>query len=1116
MKSLIMLYKNQTVLRLLCTLFLFLFYTAVITAQNGGKVTVVGTVVDSANVPLSDVSVVVKGNEKTGTATDNNGRFVLDVAANSTLLFTSVSYNDYTYKVPAAAEPDLKITLIQKIISSDDEVIITAYGKKVRRESVTGSVSTIKPDQLRTPASNLTAALAGQVAGIIGFQSSGQPGFDNADFFVRGATTFGFRQSPLILIDNIELTTDDLARLQVDDIAEFSILKDASATALYGSRGANGVILVTTKRGKTGKPSYNIRYDNSVSTPTQTLKFADPVSYMKLYNEAQLTRNPYQVPQFDADKIYFTQRTLDGAPDGNPYVYPAVDWLDLMFRNRSSTQKLNGSISGGSEATQYAVSGSYSQDNGLLRESDINVFKGGIKFKNYQLRSNVDIKLTRTTKLSVDLWGTFNEYQGPITNDANGFATDLYYMATHSSPVLFPAYYLPDSANLLTQHILFGNFNGSSPDRGGGNFKPSEGVGYPNPFAQMMRGYRTRSNSRLSATVRLNQDLEMITKGLSFSGFFSTNRFAQVQYSMTYNPFYYTVDTYNPATDQYSLFWLNNRSGLAFNGGFGSGSNAVATEYLAISTGDRGSSSFLQMQGILNYDRTFGAHNVNGSLVVNRQQNLNPEDVNNFEKILPSRNLTYAGSARYSYLSRYNLQFDFGYNGSERFDPSHRFGFFPSLSAGWVVSKERFWQNSGLASVITSFKLRGSYGKAGNDDISTQRFFYVSNVNLNNSGAGAVFGTNNQYSRPGVTINSYPNPEISWEISKIANYAIEFTLFNALDFIGEYWTRKTTDILQARQIPNSMGLEAGLSGNLGKASSRGLDLTLNYKKQFANGLNVSVMSNATFSEGRYDYFEEPDYGSEYWRSRTGQYIGQRWGYIAERLFVDDKEAAASPKQLFGSSGLGAKGGDIKYRDVNNDGVINSADMVPIGLPNSPQINYGFGLSVNYKSLDLGLRFTGQARSTLYMYPERISPFISNFAVVDGSNIVGAPTQILQAFADDHWSENNQNLYALYPRLGTTPNDIANNVQTSTWWLRSGSLLRLKFAELGYTLPQKWINRVSLKNARIYFSGTNLLRFSRFDLWEPELSLSTNNSTKPFSAFNYPLLRAYNLGINISL
>jgi len=1078
------------------------------------KITVVGTVADSLHVPLANVSITVQGSS-TGTQTDNNGRFVIDAIAGNTLVFSAVSYSDYSYRIPAEGATNITITLLQKVISPDDEVIVTAYGKKVRRESVTGSVSTIKPDQLRTPASNLTAALAGQVAGVIGFQSSGQPGFDNADFFVRGVTSFGFRQNPLILIDNIELTTDDLARLQVDDIAEFSILKDASATALYGSRGANGVILVTTKRGKVGKPSYSVRYDNSLSTPTQNLELADPITYMKLHNEAQLTRNPNQVPQFSADKIYFTQRTLEGAPDGNPYVYPAVDWVDLMFQKFSRTQKVNASVAGGSEATQYTVSGSYSQDNGLLRESDQNIFKGGIKFKNYQLRSNVDINLTKTTKLSVDLWGTFNDYQGPITDDANGFATDLYFMATHSSPVLFPAYYAPDKVNEQTKHILFGNFNGASPNREGTIFLPTQGVGYPNPYAQMMRGYRTMNSSRLSATLRLNQNLDMIIKGLSFSGFFSTNRFAQVSYSMTYNPFYYTVGSYDRATNDYTLFQLNKVSGLPFSGGRASGSNGVPTEYLAISAGDRASSSFIQMQGILNYDRSFGDHNVNGSLVVNRQQNLNPANVTDFSRVLPSRNLTYAGSARYGYRNKYNLQFDFGYNGSERFDPSHRFGFFPSVSAGWVISKEQFWEQSSISSVITMLKLRGSYGMSGNDDISSQRFFYISNVNLENSAAGASFGTNNGYSRPGVTINGYPNPEISWEISKIQNYAIEFTLFKSLDFIGEYWTRKTTDILQTRQIPNSFGLETNLSGNLGKATSKGVDLTLNYKKSFSKDLNIVIMTHGTYAAGRYDYFEEADYGAEYWRKRTGQNLGQRWGYIAERLFVDDKEAAASPKQLFGSSGLGARGGDIKYRDVNQDGIINSADMVPIGLPNSPQINYGFGLTINYKNFDLGLRFTGQARASLYMYPDQISPFIRDFTVQGGSNLVGAPAQILKAFADDHWSEDNQNMYALYPRLGTLPSEIANNTQSSTWWLRSGSLLRLKFAELGYSLPQRWLRKGNFRGARIYFSGTNLVRFSSFKLWEPELSINTSGN-RPYSAFNYPLLRAYNLGINIQL
>lgn len=1080
-------------------------------SQSQQKIAVVGLIIDSAKAPLPGVNIAIKGNVKSGTITDQNGRFVIDADTGSELVISFVGYETFLYKVPLKAEANLIVTLTHKA-GAEEEVIITAYGRKQRREGLTGSVVTIKPDQLRTPASNLTAALSGQVAGIIGFQSSGQPGFDNANFFVRGVTTFGFRQDPLILIDNIELTADDLARLQVDDIAEFSILKDASATALYGSRGANGVILVNTKRGKAGKPRYNVRMDNSINTPTQNLKFADPITYMNLYNEAQLTRNPDQVPLFDADKIYFTQRTLEGAPDGNPYVYPAVNWLDMLFRKTSNTKKINAGITGGSESTQYSVSASYSNDNGLLKEhKDINSFDGGISFKNYQLRSNVDINLTKTTRLSVDLWGIFNDYRGPITNDANGFATDLYYQSTHSSPVLFPAYYAPDKANEYTQHIMFGNFNGSNPNRTGTDFSPIEGVGYANPLAQMLRGYRNKNTSRLLATVRLDQKLDMITKGLSFSGFLSVNRYAGVQYSMSYNPFYYTIDTYDRQTQDYTLFWLNNRAGLPFLASIGSGSSATGpTEYLDISAGQREANSFAQMQGVLNYARAFGKHDVSSVIVVNRQQRVDPKDVSSFATVLPYRNLTYAGSFRYGYDKRYFAQFDVGYNGSERFAPSNRFGVFPSVSASWMVSNEAFWEKSKLANIVNSLKFRASVGRMGNDAISDQRFFYVSDVNLNNPSAGATFGRTNSYSRPGVTIARYPNPDISWEITKMTNYAIEFTLFNSVDFVGEYWTRNTKGILQSRLIPSSMGLEVTPQGNLGRAKGHGVDLTLNYKKQLGKDFFVSLMSNATYSATKYSYYEEPDYGNEYWRSRNGQYLGQRWGYIAERLFVDDKEALASPTQNFG--GLGAKGGDIKYRDVNGDGIIDAADMVPIGLPNAPQIAYGFGVSATKGNFDLSFRFTGQTRATMYMYPEVVSPFIRDYTIAGGT-IVGAPTQILKAFADDHWSEKDQNLYALYPRMGTNRIDIANNLQTSTWWLRSGNLLRLKFTEVGYNFSRKLISKVGLQSLRIYATATNLLRFSDFDIWEPELSMNTN-ANNPFSAFNYPLLKSYNIGINV--
>lgn len=798
-------------------------------AYSQSKFPVIGTVTDPSGTALPGVSVWISGTKSSGTATDANGKFVLDVTAGTVLLFKLVGFTGDTVTV---TDKNKSLTIILTPSNTVlKDFVVTAFGKKQIKESVVGSVVTIKPDDLRTAGSNLTNALAGQVAGIIGGQASGQPGLDNSNFFIRGVTTFGYRQNPLILIDNVELTSNDLARLQVNDIASFSILKDASATALYGARGANGVILVTTREGKAGKTRLNLILENAISSPTQTIKLADPITYMKMYNEAIVTRDPKQPLLFDADKIYNTEQTLKNAPGSNKYVYPAVDWLDMLFKKYSSTQRANLNVSGGSDIARYLVSGSFSNDNGMLKKNPANSFNNNVNFKNYQLRSNVNVKLTKTTELVLRLWGNFNEYSGPMTNDAS-FSSDLYSAAMHTSPVLFPAYYEPDAANQLTQHILFGN---SSQLGSAGQM----GVGYSNPYAQMLRGYKRYSESRMSATVELHQDLDFVVPGLKFQGFFNTNRYSYFDNSMAYNPFYYTIlpQDYDRAKNQYTLTWLNSLPNGVFLGGIGSGNNGVATEYLNYSPGYKDASTFLQLQAQLEYAKQLNDHNISASLITVRQQKLIANGVDpvyhqpSLQYSLPYRNMNLAGRVAYNYLTRYFVEFNFGYNGSERFSENHRYGFFPTIGASWMVSREKFW-NGGIADIVNSFKLRASYGLSGNDDIGQQRFFYLSDVNLN-AGNGANFGLNNIYGRNGVSIRNYENRNVTWETAKIYNGGVELTLLKDFDVIVEYWKQDRSNILMKRNIPSSMGLEADILTNKGTVNVSGLDLTANFNHSFS-------------------------------------------------------------------------------------------------------------------------------------------------------------------------------------------------------------------------------------------------------------------------------------------
>ncbi|GAA4307067.1 TonB-dependent receptor [Mucilaginibacter gynuensis] len=1045
-------------------------------AQNQTKITITGTVVDTLGVTVIGANVGPADKKGQSTSTDANGKFVLDVEPGTLLKITYVGYTDKTFTA-SASQRSVRIVLKESTNTLADEVVITAYSRKQTREAIVGSVTTVKPGNLKIPASNLTNALAGQVAGVIAYQPSGQPGQDNSNFFIRGVTTFGYKKDPLILIDNVELTATDLARLQVDDIESFSILKDASATALYGARGGNGVILVKTKEGKAGKPQINVRLENSLSQSVKTLDLADPITYMRLFNEATVTRDPLAIRPFTENKILNTQATLNNAPGSNPYVYPAVDWLDMLFKKRTSTQRGNLNLQGGGGVARYYVAGSYTNDNGILRTDIRNNNNNNVKFQNYQLRSNVNINVTDKTELIIRLSGTFNEYNGPQTPDG-GFSTDLYNLASHTSPVLFPAFYEPDAANQNVQHILFGNTPGVSTGS-------TENI---NPYAYLLQGHKNSSESRMLAQLELNQNLDFITSGLNFHGIFSTNRHASFQSSTYYSPFYYNIDTYDKLSNTYVLKWLNNQPGQA-------------QEYLSYYPGASVLDNFIYFQGVLDYAKTFGKdHNISSALIGTRQQTLYA-NANSLFNALPFRNLTLAGRATYSYKSRYYLEFNFGYNGSERFSSQHRYGFFPTIGGSWIVSEEKFWGD--LSQVVDRFKLRASYGLVGNDAISDRRFFYLSDVNLN-GGAGSSFGSSNGYSRNGVTIRNYQNDDVTWETSKQINLGVEFTLFKNFNVVAEVYKNNKYNILQNRSfssIPSTTGLEAAIAANIGKAESKGIDIQIDGKRQIGKTGFISARGNFTYTENKYTKFEEPDYPEAY-RHLTGQAINRNFGYVAERLFVDDEEARNSPTQIFSTGGIAPMGGDIKYRDLNNDGKIDGADQTFLGNPYIPQIVYGFGVSAGYKGFDISAFFQGQAKVSFFIDPARTSPFIKS-----PDSYYTGNTQLLQDYADNHWSEDNQNLYAMYPRLGANGAQIENNRQTSTWWMRDGSFIRLKSAEIGYSLTATAAKVLGLRTARIYVNGLNLITWSPFKMWDPELG---------GNGFAYPIQKVFNMGINVGI
>lgn len=1060
--------KNVFSLLMLCSIWNFLFIPYLYATnsdmsqrsqQTEKNYIIKGVVLDNNNEPIIGATLLVT-NTNIGAATDLDGNFTLKVPASAKSI--EVSFMGYEKKVlpfhPSKLNDFRVINLNESGIALED-VTIVAFAKQ-KKESVLGSISTIKPSELKTTSSNLTTGFAGKLAGVVAYQRSGEPGQDNAEFFIRGVTTFGTgKANPLILIDNIELTSSDLSRLNPDDIASFSILKDATATALYGARGANGVILVTTKEGTEGSMKLSFRIENSFSAPVKEIDVADPITFMKLHNEAVRTRDPLaQLPYLESH-IAAREQGL------NPYVYPVVDWKDMLFKDYTTNQRGNLNISGGGRVARYYIALSYAKDNGILSVDPVNSFNNNIQLNKYTVRSNVNMNLTKTTELAVRVSGTFDSYQGPLAGGA-----DMYTKSIKANPVLFPATYLPDQAHQYANHVLFGNY---------GN-----GGEYMNPYAEMLRGYKESEETAVLAQLELKQNLNFLTKGLKARLLVNATRNSYFDLTRAYQPFYYSMGSYDKYTDTYTLTALNPDTG---------------TDYLGYSQGGKLVSSSIYLESSLSYDRIFSKkHSVSGMLVYTIRE-FKTGNENTLHESLPARNMGLAGRFTYGLLDRYFVEANFGYNGSERFDRNNRWGFFPSGGLGWVVSKEKFWTNSSFSKVVNLFKLKGSYGLVGNDNISEDRFFYLSEVNMNNSGNSFSFGTdfNNTYN--GISISRYANDKIGWEISHKLNLGVEMKLFDNLEIQADYFTERRTNILQDRaDIPTTMGFQAIPKANLGEAKGSGIDMSVDYSLIINKDWWMTIRGNFTYASSEFSKYEEPDYSSTPWLSRIGAKISQPWGLIAERLFVDQADVLNSPKQQFGEY----MAGDIKYKDINKDGIIDNRDRVAIGYPTTPEIIYGFGLSIGYKSFDFNCFFQGSARSSFIINPGKITPFVqpSDVAMAGkkGNNA------LLQFIADNHWSEENQNVYALWPRLSATA--IANNNQSSTWWLRDGTFLRMKSAEIGYTLPRNLASKVRLQNMRIYASGTNLFNLSSFKLWDSEMG---------DNGLGYPIQRVYNIGLQLS-
>lgn len=1002
-----------------------------------------GVVVDGNNDPLPGVTVMVPSRQG-GVITDVDGAYTIEAATGEELRFQFLGMKTVTIEVGSGTIYNVQLLEDVEML---DEVTVTAFATQ-KKESVVSSIETISPSELKVPSSNLTTALAGRLAGVISYQRSGEPGADNAQFFVRGVTTFGYASSPLILLDGFEVDANALARVDPDNIASFSVLKDATSAALYGSKGANGVIMVTTKKGQAGAPKISFRVEGRLSTPTKVQKTVDGITYMNLYNQAQFNDNPLLEPYYNAQKI---QNTMEGL---NEYAYPNINWYDEMFNSNAFNQYYNFNVSGGGSVVRYYLAVSYNKEEGILKNNRLNNFKNNIDIDRFNILANITMDLTPTTVFDINMNSIFENYTGPLDN-----TDDIFKSVMNSNPVEFPKFYLPDEDHAYVKHTLFG----------------SDATGsMMNPFAQMVRGYKDGSTGRITSQFSLDQNLDALTEGLMARGKVSIKSDSYHESKRSYTPYLYNIKNYDAFNDTYVLQEVRR-----------------GTDALGDPEQWRDGVFRLYLEGGLTYARRFaGVHDVSGLLIYTQEEIKNTSgNPGSIQRTLPQRLQGMRARLNYGFDDRYLAEMSLTYTGSEKFANDHRWGIFPAMGVGYILSNESYWEP--LQDVMPMFKLKYSLGMVGNDQIAgpEDRFFFLSDIDPGSW--GYRWGRNFNSSYGGFNINRYANPQITWEIAVKQNVGFEMDLFKnrALKVIVEYFTENREQIYQARaNLPETMGLTSNVYGNVGEVKSAGWDGSIDLNHSFNKDLWISGRFNFTYAHNEIIENEEPEYRWSY-LSNIGWPINTWKGYIAERLFIDEADVANSPRQELGGI---VRAGDIKYKDINGDGRVNSDDQVHIGYPIVPEITYGFGLSGGYKNFDLSFFMQGQDRVSFFINPNNIAPFVEQ-------------RNAMQYIADDHWNPNNPVAKAFWPRLSASYNDN-NNVSNSTWWIRNGRFLRMKNAELGYTLPKSFFPSTGIESLRLYLAGQNLFNLSDFKLWDPEMG---------GEGFNYPLQKVYSVGLTVS-
>ena len=1022
--------------KILSVLILMLAICTSAFAQNK-TIKVSGTVTDEQNQPLIGVNVTIQGVTGFGTTTDVDGKYTIEMEPYNRLVFSYIGFIEQEILIKEQTKQN--VVLKEDDATSLDEVIITGTGVQ-KKLTVTGAVTQISMDDIAsTSTSNLTNMLAGNVPGVMAMQSSGQPGKNTSEFWVRGISTFGAGSSALVLVDGFPR---DLNEISIEDIESFTVLKDASTTAIYGSKGANGVILITTKKGKAGKVNVDAKFEAAYNTRTMTPEFADGYSYASMMNEALITRN--QEPEYSPEELEILKLGLD------PDLYPNVDWQDLLLRNGAMTYRGSLNLSGGGNTARYFISGSYLNEQGMYKV-DENIKKDYDTNANSQLynyRMNVDVDITKTTLVKVGVSGSLRKMNEP------GRAINVWEALMRQNPIEIPAMYSD------------------------GRF-PTRGVDADtNPWVLTTQtGYNETWENKIQTNITLEQKLDFITKGLSFVGRFGydTNNGSNIR-RMKMPELYKANKQRNEAGE------------LVFN-------RIAAEQKMSQESGSSGS-RYEYLEAELHYNRGFKDHNIGATLKYNQNSSISTVGIGgDIINGIARRNQGLAGRISYNWKNRYFADFNFGYNGSENFAKGHQFGFFPAMSAAWNVAEEGFIRNN--AKWINMFKIRYSYGKVGNDNLGSRFPYLYTIAGVDRGYQWADLGYDKSYT--GLAYTSLANNNVTWEIATKHDLGIDLALFNdkfglTVDYFNEY----REGIYMTRNYVSYM---VGLNGlaptaNVGKVSSEGFDGNFHFNQKLGEW-DLTLRGNITYSKNTIEDRDEENAYYKY-QLQKGYRVNQARGLIAAGMFSDYEEIRNYPTQQFGE----VMPGDLKYKDVNGDGIVDGGDVVAIGATERPNLIYGVGLSARWKSFDFNVHFQGAGKSSYCIQ----GPSVYAFSQKEVGNI-------LPDLVDGRWidstisgTEATMNPNASYPRLSYGGN--SNNYRASTFWLRNGSYLRLKTLEIGYNLPQKWVNKIYSKNIRLFFIGTNLLTFSEFKLWDPEMGSTTGA--------HYPLAKTFSFGFNISM